>query len=76
MPSRFWTARSSSPSFLAAQMKAQTTTASVNTLTAAIRIPRKVLTAAAYDPPRCDNTRLGQCSGMTPDRGLTLARET
>jgi hypothetical protein len=47
MPRRFWTARSSSPSFFAAQMNAQTTTATVNTLTAAITIPRKVLTTAA-----------------------------
>jgi hypothetical protein len=47
MPRRFWTARSSSPSFFAAQMNAQATTASVTTLTAAITIPRKVLTAAA-----------------------------
>ena len=46
MPRRFWTARSSSPSFFAAQMNAQTTTASVNTLTAVIAIPRKVLTVA------------------------------
>ena len=47
MPRRFWTARSSSPSFLAAQTKAQTTTASVSTLAAVITIPRKVFTVAA-----------------------------
>ena len=32
MPRRFWTARSSSPSFFAAQPKAQATTAAVKTL--------------------------------------------
>lgn len=47
MPRRFWTARSSAPSFFAAQMNAHATTASVNALTAAITIPRKVLTTAA-----------------------------
>jgi hypothetical protein len=50
MPKRFSNARSSSPSFLAAQMNAQATTANVKTLTAAISIPRNVLTRAAYDP--------------------------
>ena len=44
MPRRFWSARSSSPSFFAAQMNAQATTASVSMLTAAITIPRNVLT--------------------------------
>jgi len=47
MPRRFWMARSSSPSFLAAQTNAQKTTASVNTLTAPRTIPRNVLIAAA-----------------------------
>jgi len=50
MPKRFWKARSSSPSFLAAQINDQATTANVKTLTTAINIPRTVLTAAAYDP--------------------------
>jgi len=45
MPRRFWMARSSSPSFLAAQTNAQKTTASVNTLTAPRTIPRNVLIA-------------------------------
>jgi hypothetical protein len=47
MPRRFWMARSSSPSFLAAQMNTQTTAAKVKMLTAAITIPRRVLTATA-----------------------------
>ena len=47
MPRRFWTARSSSPSFFAAQTNAHKTTTSVTTLTAVITIPRKVLTTAA-----------------------------
>jgi hypothetical protein len=47
MPRCFWTALSSSPSLFAAQTNAQATTASVNTLTAAITIPRKMLTTAA-----------------------------
>ncbi len=47
MPRRFCTARSFSPSFFAAQMKAQATTTTVNTLAAAITIPRKVLIPAA-----------------------------
>ena len=38
-------ARSSSPSFLAAQMNSQMTTASVSRLMAAITIPRNVLIA-------------------------------
>ena len=46
MPSRRWTARSSSPSFLAAQMNSHMTAAKVQTLTAAITIPRNVLIAA------------------------------
>ena len=48
MPRRSWTARVSSASFFAAQMNPQqATTASVNTLTAAITVPRTVLTAVA-----------------------------
>ena len=50
MPKRFWKARSSSPSFLAAQTNDQATTANVKALTTAINIPRNVLIAAAYDP--------------------------
>jgi hypothetical protein len=49
-PKRFWKVRSSSPSFLAAQMNAHATTANVRIEMAAITTPRKVLTAAAYDP--------------------------
>jgi hypothetical protein len=39
-------ARSSSPSFLAAQMNSQTTAAKVRTLTAVITIPKNVFIAA------------------------------
>ena len=46
MPRRFWMARSSSPSFLPAQMNTQTAAATVRMLTAVITIPRNVLIAA------------------------------
>lgn len=49
MPRRFWMARSSSPSFLAAQMNTQMTAANVKMLTAASTIPRNVLTATASE---------------------------
>jgi hypothetical protein len=60
MPRRFWTALSSSPSFFAAQMNAQMTSASVTTLTAATTIPRNVLTPAAYEPS--EDSTLGWAS--------------
>jgi hypothetical protein len=49
MASRLWTARSSSPSFLAAQMNSQMTATRVRMLTAAIRIPRNVLTVTVFE---------------------------
>lgn len=50
MPSFLCTARSSSPSFFAAQRNAPTTTANVRTEQAAITTPRNVLMPAAYVP--------------------------
>jgi hypothetical protein len=61
---------------LAAQMKAQATTANVRTLTATITMPRNVLMAAAYDPSGGSTARLGQCSGVTPEACYWPGRES